>query len=162
MMSETSATDGKPFPRFCDVCRAKTVWPERLAYRSQVRHDGVLHDIETPELVVPRCRDCGALYFDNYAEEQISKALRDQLHLLSPQQIRTNRVVLGLSGPELAARIGVAPNLLTNWEDGLQIQSRAHDNLLRAFFALPEVRSAFGAEGINPTFGCVVGSEVPH
>ncbi len=164
MMPETIPTSvgaqpaAKPFPRYCDVCRKNTVWAVRLLYRSEIRHDGVLHTVETPELVVPRCQECGALYFDNHAEEQISRAFRDQVHLLHPEQIRANRQTLGLSVPQLAVRLGVAVDLLANWEEGLQFQSRAHDNLLRAFFALPEVRTALRAEGPNPAFGSVVGA----
>jgi DNA-binding transcriptional regulator YiaG len=149
---------GKPFPRYCDVCHDRTVWPVRLPYRSQIRHDGVLHAVETPDLVVPQCRVCRALYFDNDAEEQINRALRAQLHLLLPEQIRANRQALGLSVAQLAIRLGVTEALLVNWEEGLQFQARAHDNLLRAFFALPDVRAALRPEGANPTFGSVVGA----
>lgn len=149
---------GKAFPRYCDACRKKAVWPATLPYRSQVRHDGVLHTVETPELLVPRCQECGTLYFDNHAEEQISRAVRALLHLLVPEQIRANRLALSLSVPQLATRLGLSPDQLANWEDGLQFQARAHDNLLRAFFALPEVRSALCADGTNPAFGSVVGA----
>src|SRR5438105_9394858 len=109
---------GKPFPRYCDVCRQKTVWPARLPYCSQIRHDGVLYSVDTPELVVPRCQVCSALYFDNDAEEQVNRAFRAQLGLLSPEQIQANRMSLGLSVPQLAARLGVTVDLLANWEEG--------------------------------------------
>ncbi len=148
----------KSFPRYCDVCRQKTVWPVSLPYCSQIRHDGVLYSVETPELVVPRCQVCGTLYFDNHAEEQVSRAFHAQIHLLLPEQIQANRQALGLSVSQLATRLGVAADLLANWEEGLQFQSRSHDNLLRAFFALPDVRAALGIEGTNPAFGCVVGA----
>ncbi len=65
---------GKPFPRWCDSCRKNTVWPVQFPFCSQIRHDGVLHSVDTPELVVPRCQECGELYFDNHAEEQVSSA----------------------------------------------------------------------------------------
>jgi DNA-binding transcriptional regulator YiaG len=161
MMPNTITTVGppsasKPFPRFCDTCRKKTVWPATIPYTSQIRHDGVLHSVETPELVVPRCQECGTLYFDNHAEEQVSRVFRSQLHLLLPEQIRTNRQALGLSVEQLAGRLGLSADQISNWEEGLQFQSRAHDNLLRTFFALPEARSAMCADGINPTFGAVV------
>jgi DNA-binding transcriptional regulator YiaG len=153
-----SAGQGKAFPRYCDVCRKKTVWPATVPYRSQIRYEGVLHSVETPALVVPRCQVCNALYFDNEAEEQVSRAFRAQLHLLLPEQIRANRLALGLGVTQLAARLGVPTELLTNWEEGLQFQTRAHDNLLRAFFAVPDVRAALGANGTDPTFGSLVGT----
>jgi hypothetical protein len=42
----------------------------------------------------------------------------------------------------------------------LQFQSRAHDILLSAFFALPELRAALPDEGPNPAFGSVVGASI--
>jgi len=147
---------GVPFPRYCQRCRKKRVCQITMPYRSQVRHDGVMHTVDTPALVVPRCQECGELYFDNHAEEQISRALRLQLHLLLPEQVRANRVALNLGVAELASRLGVPVESLENWEEGLQFQSRAHDNLLRAFYALPDVRSALRAEGTNPAFGSMV------
>lgn len=56
----------------------------------------------------------------------------------------------------LASRLGLTEELLASGEEGLQFQSRAHDNLLRAFFAVPEVRLGLCAEGANPAFGAVV------
>jgi len=108
--------------------------------------------------MAPRCQLCNALYFDNDAEEQVNRCFRAQMNLLFPEQIKTNRLALGLSVPQLGARLGVAAELVSNWEEGLQFQTRAHDNLLRAFFALPDVRAALKAEGTNPAFGCVVGA----
>src|SRR2546426_702668 len=93
---------GKSFPRYCDACRKKTVWPANQAYCSQIRYDGVLYAVETPELVVPRCQICGTLYFDNHAEAQVSRAFRVQLQLLLPEQIQSNRLALSLDRPELA------------------------------------------------------------
>jgi len=123
-----------------------------------MRHDGTLYSVDLAALTVPRCQECGELYFDNDAEEQISRAFRQQLQLLMPEQIRANRITLSLEIAELATRLGLNTELLTNWEEGLQFQSRAHDNLMRAFFALPDVRSALRVDGINPTFGSVVGA----
>jgi len=136
---------GKPFPRVCARCRTKTVWPVTIPYRASVRYEGQLHDVEVPQLVVPRCETCGELQFDNYADEQITQALRAQLHLLTPEQIQKNRTALGLKPEELAGRLGVELDLLIQWEKGLMIQSRVQDNLLRLYFALPQVRSVLSS-----------------
>jgi hypothetical protein len=40
-----------------------------------------------PEFRVPRCQNCGAMVLDDDANDQITEALRQQLGLLSPQQI---------------------------------------------------------------------------
>ena len=156
--ANTAAPVAKGFPRYCDRCRKRTVWPETISYRSQVRYEGRLYDVDTPQLVVPRCRECGELYFDNDAEEQVSRAARVQLHLLQPEQIRANRLALGLSGEELASRLGVPADDLSDWEAGLLLPPRVVDNLLRTYFAFPDVRAALRGLEQNPAFGSVLGT----
>src|SRR5438128_853424 len=143
MMPETKRlTDALPFPWRCHKCRQKEVRPSVIPYQAVVRHDGVLHTVDIPQLTVPRCAQCGELLFDNDANDQISQAVRGQLHLLSPEQVRANRMALGLSAPELATRLGMPSQTIEELEERLRIQSRALDNLLRVFFAVPQVRSA--------------------
>jgi DNA-binding transcriptional regulator YiaG len=49
---------------------------------------------------------------------------------------------LALLQKEFAERIGVAPETVCRWLRGLQIQSRAMDNLMRVFFQFDDVRTA--------------------
>jgi DNA-binding transcriptional regulator YiaG len=157
-MTPESVRPGKAFPRYCDRCRKKAVWPATISYRNRVLYEGQIYEVDTPQLEVPRCRECGELYFDNHAEEQVSRAAREQLHLLQPEQIRVNRQALQLGMEDLAARLGVSAENLNDWEEGLLLQPRAVDNLLRAYFALPDVRAALRGWDQNPAFGAVVGA----
>src|SRR5262249_51252387 len=91
-----------------------------------------------------RCRNCGAMILDTEANRQISLAFRRQVGLLTPDEIREKREALGLKQGELAAYLSVAPATLSRWENGVQIQQRCMDKLLRLFFDLPEVRFALG------------------
>lgn len=104
-------------------------------------HEGRLHAVEVSNLTVPRCEHCGELVFNDDAEAQVRGALRRQLRLLTPQEIRAARTGLGLSEKNLADRLGVPETAVSRWETESQIQSRALDNLMRVFFTLPEVRS---------------------
>jgi hypothetical protein len=45
---------------------------------------------------------------------------------------------------------GIAEATLLRWHNETQIQSRAMDNLLRVFFAFPEVRAALNKVGREP------------
>jgi DNA-binding transcriptional regulator YiaG len=148
---------GKPFPRVCARCRTRTVWPVTIPYRASIRFDGQPYEVEVPQLVVPRCETCGELHFDNYADEQITQALRAQLRLLAPEQIQTNRTTLGQSREELAARLGVEPDTLRRWEEGLLFPSRVQDNPLRLYFALPQVRSVLSGAETGLDVGAAVG-----
>jgi DNA-binding transcriptional regulator YiaG len=127
-----------------------------ISYSSKQWYEGQLYTVATPQLNIPRCQDCGELLFDNWADDQIDRAFRQQVHLLTPEQIRANRTALGLSPEEFAARLGVEENLLRQWEEDRAPQPRAMDNLIRVYFALPPVRSALNGKA-HPELGtCVV------
>jgi putative zinc finger/helix-turn-helix YgiT family protein len=147
----------KPFPWRCTSCRQKAVRPALISYRTEILHDDQLHPVEVPQLEVPRCENCGELVFDNHASDQIYRALRVQLRLLMPEQIRFSREALGLSEKELAGRLGVSERAVADWENDLMVQSRTVDNLLRLYFGLPQVRSALVGLIQDPQFGtCAV------
>jgi len=60
---------------------------------------------------------------------------------------------LGLKQQALAERLGVAPETISRWVNGALIQSRAMDNLLRLYFALPEVRAVLQGTRQDPNLG---------
>jgi DNA-binding transcriptional regulator YiaG len=128
-----------------------------MPYQSTINYEGQTYVVDVPDLVVPRCKTCGELYFDNYADDQINRYFRVQAHLLTPEQIRDNRTALGLGQEEFAARVGVEVDLLRRWEEDISIQSRVQDNLLRLYFALPQVRSALSSVASGLELGAAVG-----
>ncbi len=158
MRSDTQRNPGdRPFPWRCPYCRqSREVVPQIVQETMDVKHDGVLHTLNLPALEVPKCRSCGRILFNDGADEQISNALRTQLRLLSPEQIRRNRKNLDLTQRELAERLGVAEETISRWETGALIQSRAMDNLLRVYFANAEVRAALVGGAQDPSLGATV------
>ncbi len=143
----------RPFPWRCPKCREAAVYLERMSFRTEARHDGRTYSLEIPDLEVPRCRACGERVISHAVDDAVVQALREHLHLLTPQQIRERREALGLSGTKLAERLGVAQETISRWETGALIQSRAMDNLLRVYFAFPEVREALRGPEQNPSLG---------
>lgn len=139
-LAEPSAKS-RPFPWRCFRCRQREVVRTTIPYTAEVNHDGIVHTVSIPALEVPRCRACGELVFDTVADEQINVMLRKQLNLMTPDDIRLGRRRLGLTQAALADQLGVAEKMVGDWEEGLAIQSRAMNNLLRVYFALPEVRA---------------------
>ena len=135
----------KPFPWRCPKCLGREVRPVTIEYTSRVKHDGRSHEVTVRELVVPRCPACGELVFCNDTEEQISRALRDKLELLQPDEIRSKRKRLGLTQKELGANTDVAPETISRWESGLQIQTRAMNRLLNLIFDGAGARDVPGA-----------------
>jgi DNA-binding transcriptional regulator YiaG len=128
-----------------------------IPYACTVNHDGRLYTIEVPDLDVAKCRLCGEIAFDDFASDQITDALRRQIHLLSPEQIRRSLKALGLRQKELAARLGVAEATMSRWCTGSLIQSRAMDNLMRVYFGIPAARAALVGPEQDPSFGATVG-----
>ena len=115
-------------------------------YDAEIRHDGRLHAFTVPNLELPVCQACGERLFTNGADDQINDALLAHLNLLTPAQIRDGIKRVGMSQREAAKRLGIAEATLSRWLNEVQIQSRAMDNLLRAFFAFPQLRAALCGE----------------
>jgi len=137
----------KPFPWTCGNCAKQAVFPATFAHTAEIRQDGLLHKVEIPESQAKKFRACGEESFGLEADDQIDRALRVKLGFLSPEEIlHARKDVLGLTQPQLAERLGVAEATISRWENSAVIQSRAMDRYLRAFFAVPAVRS-FLAQG---------------
>jgi DNA-binding transcriptional regulator YiaG len=117
-----------------------------VPYNIQIDHDGKKYDIHVPDLTVPKCTNCGAISIDDVASEQIDKAFRQTAKLLTPSEIREGRIRLGFQQQQEFARcLGIAVSTLSRWETGAQVQQHFHDGILRAFFAIPQLRTYLAA-----------------
>ncbi|MGM0489535.1 MAG: type II TA system antitoxin MqsA family protein [Planctomycetota bacterium] len=143
----------RPFPWRCRHCGKQEVFLQTMEYEAEIRHDGRLHSFTIPALELPVCQACGEKVFTEKVDAQENEAFRTHLKLLSPAQIRDGIKRIGMSQRDAAARLGVAEATLSRWLNETQIQSRAMDNLLRAFFAFPQLRSALCGESQDPEFG---------
>jgi DNA-binding transcriptional regulator YiaG len=144
-----------PFPWHCRHCWQEKVFAARIDYTCDINYDGRLVTVTTNDLEIPICSNCGEKVFTEKVDDQINIALRSQLQLLTPLQIREGISKLGLSRKEVADRLGVAEDLLWRWMHGFSIQSRAMDNLLRLFLQLPEVRTALSTPAIEMSFDVI-------
>jgi DNA-binding transcriptional regulator YiaG len=122
-------------------------------FDAEVRHDGRLHAFTIPSLRIPVCAACGEKVFTEKVDEQVQAALREYLQLLTPEQMRKALARINLTQKETSERLGIAEATLSRWLNETQIQSRALDNLLRIFFALPQVRTLLGGADKDPLLG---------
>src|SRR5438094_9132850 len=106
----------KPFPWKCGHCRQRAVQAATVPYTTEAEYDGRTYTVTVPELKVPRCQNCGELVLDTAANRQITAALRQQLGLLTPEQIRENRESLGLTQRQLASHLGIAEATVSRWQ----------------------------------------------
>jgi putative zinc finger/helix-turn-helix YgiT family protein len=136
----------RPFPWRCRHCGKDQVFPTTTPYDAEVRHDGRVHTFQIPNLELPVCRACGEKVFTEQVDAQVTAGLRAHLHLLAPEEMRAALARVNLTQKEAAERLGIAEATLSRWLNETQIQSRALDNLLRVFFAFPEVRAALNGQ----------------
>ena len=141
-----SANEDRPFPWRCRQCGKQDVVMATVQYEPEVRHDGRLHTFSIPDLQLPVCQACGERVFTNGVDDQVDEALLAHLNLLTPAQIRGGIRRVGMTQKEIATRTGIAEETLSRWLNKVQIQSRSMDNLLRVFFAFPQLRTALSGE----------------
>ena len=144
--TKRAPTAERPFPWRCRQCGKQEVVLQTIEYQAEIRHDGRLHSFTIPALEIPVCQACGDKVFTEKVDVQENEALRAHLKLLRPEQIRGAIRRIGLTQKDFAARLGIAEATLSRWLNKTQIQSRAMDNLLRAYFAFPQLRTALCGE----------------
>jgi DNA-binding transcriptional regulator YiaG len=106
-----------------------------IPYSIQVRYDRRNYPVFIPNFSVPKCTNCGTISIDPVASKQIDEEFRKTARLLTSAQIRKSRKAIGLSQKRMAKLLGISNATLCRWESGNQVQQRAFDNYLRAFFA---------------------------
>jgi DNA-binding transcriptional regulator YiaG len=124
-----------------------------ISYNAEVQHDGRVYRFTIPELNIPVCQACGEKVFTENVDEQINTALRSYLHLLTPDEMRTALERVHMTQTDAAERLGITEATLSRWLNRTQIQSRAMDNLLRVFFAFPQVRTALNGQAQDAQLG---------
>src|ERR1700694_1721907 len=120
----------RTFSKKCAKCGQRAVTIGTVPYKVQVDHDGRKYEVFIPALSVPRCGNCEAFSIDAVAEKEIDTAFRRAAGLLTPEQIREGREKLGFTQKQEAAFLALAPETLSRWENGSQVQQRAFDRLL--------------------------------
>ncbi len=143
----------RPFPWQCGHCGKREVTLAKTNYDAEVRHDGRLHKFTVADLELPVCQACGEKVFTEKVDAQVADALHAHLNLLTPVQIRNAIKRVGMSQKDLAKCLGIAEATLSRWLNETQIQSRAMDNLLRTYFALPQARAELRGETQDPQLG---------
>jgi putative zinc finger/helix-turn-helix YgiT family protein len=143
MSSEPNQSTARdiPFPWFCIECKQKEIYPQETDYTTTIKYDGAEYTIRVPDLAIPTCRHCGEQSFTVGTGDRIADAIREKVGLLTPQEIQAGRNRLEVSQSEMANRLGVDEAMLSRWEEGMVLQPRAMDNLLRVYFESEEARS---------------------
>jgi putative zinc finger/helix-turn-helix YgiT family protein len=115
----------------CAVCSSDRVTKIRKDFPARYNQTPiVVRDAEMYE-----CADCGERFFEPEQAKALSLAIKEEARrigrLLSPKQIVAIRERLGLTQNALEDLLGLGPKVVTRWETGRVLQSRAADVVLR-------------------------------
>jgi putative zinc finger/helix-turn-helix YgiT family protein len=128
--------------------------PATIDYSAEMEHDGRAYTVTVPSLDVLLCDQCPAKVLPDASYERLADALRRQASLLMPSEIVAKRTGLGLNQKDFAQLLGVAPETVSRWETGGQIQQRVMNDFMRAVFDVPELREYLkglrGVAGAKP------------
>lgn len=133
-----------PRLRRCGTCRKEFLHPVVLArYAIDYEYGGQLIPVEVADLHALRCQnpDCAAVVLLLDALERIERAFRDKVGVLQPEEFRARREKVGVSAAEMAAALRVPEEQLLRWETGGQSPSPTENQMIRAFFDVPSLRT---------------------
>lgn len=145
----------RPFPWRCRRCGESEVFAATTRYQAEGRHDGRVYGFEIPAIEMPVCRACGAKVITESVDREVTDSLREHLHLLTPTDLHAALARVQMTPKDAAERLGIPEDAFTLWLSGNQLQSRAFDNLMRVFFAFPEVRAALNGQSQDPSLGII-------
>jgi DNA-binding transcriptional regulator YiaG len=130
----------RSFSTKCPKCHQRAVALASVSYTTPFHHDGRDYTVTIPDLVVPKCGNCGTIGLDEQANRWITEACYKAAGLLLPDEIRSQREASELTRSELAEELGVEESALDQWENGWMIQPRTIDRFLRLFFKMRRIR----------------------
>lgn len=127
----------------CEVCGAreatKVKRPFVTAYNRQVQ-------VKLDNVEMYECRACGEQVLTpeqaEYVSQNVKAVAREKLGLLQPDRIVSIRRRYNISQEELEQLLGLGEKVVTRWERGRVLQSKAADVVLRLMERLPNVVDA--------------------
>ena len=135
------------YPFECPECGKVAVFPKRISYPAEIKHDGKLYQFVIDDVPIEQCESCSEQFLSAKADDAIQAGLRTHLCLIQPHEIRQRLKELALTQTEFADRLGIAPETVSRWLNGHSIQNKAMDNLMRLFFGLDSVRDVLTPDG---------------
>ena len=115
----------------CAICGSEKTRRVRREFPAKYNQTPVsVHNAEMYE-----CADCGERFFTPEQARALSLAIKEQARniagLLSPEEIVAIRQKLELTQNDLENLFGLGPKVVTRWENGRVVQSKAADVALR-------------------------------
>lgn len=123
-----------PEPMLCDECAGPMRRATLPEYSMTMKHDGRSYTVRVENLEVDRCTRCDEIRIDAAAIARLYDALRQQLGLLSPADMKAKRHAIGKRQSEMASELGIAAETISRWESGSILPSRLYNEKLVEYF----------------------------
>ncbi len=96
------------FPQTCPTCQKNKVVLTTINYDTCVSYDGVSHDLNIPDLQVPKCSSCNEMVYVEGVNLQIEKALHKQLRQKVPwdDYFMAIASVVSIRSPDPCTKLG--------------------------------------------------------
>lgn len=124
--------------RRCAMCDSDNVRTVRRRFAAKYNQTPVT----VPAAEMSECGKCGERFFTPEQARAVSIAVknlvRKKLGLLSAEEIVRTRKALGLSQTGLESLFGLGAKVVTRWESGRVVQTKAADVALRLLAADPD------------------------
>lgn len=123
----------------CHACEKGTLEERRgvFHYESKNRDgEAIAGDFENS--VWYECASCGERMIPRELNQSIEKWHYAREGLLTPEEIKAIREKYGLTQVAIARLLGVGEKNFTRWENGLSMQTKVMDDLIRRFSQCPD------------------------
>jgi putative zinc finger/helix-turn-helix YgiT family protein len=128
--------------KICSACGNKSLVHKKGIFHFEVSGNGTnknakeFHiDIENAQW--DECGICGEMLLSKELDEALERWQYTREGLLTPKEIRQIRESRGLTQKQISMILGVGEKSYTRWENGLSMQTKAMDNLIRIFDISP-------------------------
>ena len=113
----------------CANCSSEKTVSRREKEAFDYRHGDEVVSLMA-DVTVYTCQTCGFQFLDSSSEDARHDAVCRFLGVLTPAEVKTVRVQLGLSRREMSEVSKIGEASLARWESGALIQTAAYDNYL--------------------------------
>lgn len=115
----------------CPICNEGTLHTKQGEFVTELKNGIGKKELKVENLLWEECDTCGEKIFDNDAVKRISDSRYNALGLLTPNELKEIRKKLGYTQEQMAAFLGIGNKTYCRWENGVSIQTKSMDTLIR-------------------------------
>lgn len=130
--------------KICTACGNRNLVRRKGTFHFEVRSRGANADVrksyvDVKNAVWDECEVCGEQLLSRELDKTLENWQYAREGLLTPDDIRNIRLRHKLTQKRISEIIGVGEKSYTRWENGMSMQNKAMDNLIRIFDKSPKL-----------------------